>query len=228
MTESSPPPAFPPIPPLGLASAPERSRENPHNWQGIAAAILGLLGSPLFGIMFGIFGLRSVKAGTANNRGLALTGIIAGASWFVISVVAGVGFFVLQKVAPSGTTLTDPGDVKVGECFAEGPEEPESGLTADVMGLRIIDCATAHHGEVYYLGQMSEAAYPGFEESAAYAEKVCLGSIAVSKLDLDKAGDLTPYYLFPTQGTWGQGDRDIRCTVVSDAEDLIGSVLATP
>ncbi len=228
MTEPSPPAAHAPIPPLGLASAPEKSRSNPHNWQGIAAAILGLLGSPLFGVLFGIMGLRSFKAGTANNRGLALTGIIAGSSWLALAVVGGIGFELLGWGSPAGSTYTSFADVKLGDCFADGGGEPEAGSTATVTGLYTIGCERPHHGEVYYVDRMTQSVYPGADESAAIAEKVCFGTTAIAALDLNKAADLSLYYLFPSTDTWARGDRGLTCSVVSATDDLVGSVRATP
>ena len=60
------------------------------NWMGIVALVLSLL-TPAFvitfipGIVFGHLGLSAVKRGEANNRGLALAGVIIG--W----VFAGLG-----------------------------------------------------------------------------------------------------------------------------------------
>jgi hypothetical protein len=218
MTEPSPPAASAPIPPLGLSSRPEKSRSNPHNWQGIVAAILGLLGSPLLGVLFGVMGLRSFRAGTANNRGLALTGIVAGSSWFALIIVGGIGFGALGWGSPAGTTFTSFGDVKLGDCFADGGGEPSAGSSARVKGLYTIDCERPHYGEVYHVDRMTQDVYPGLDESAGIAEKVCSGATAIAALDLDKAGDLSLYYLFPTTDTWVRGHRGITCAVVSAAE----------
>ncbi len=83
--------AYPPAPPAGYMYAANYNTANTSkNWMGIVALVLSLL-TPAFvitfipGIVFGHLGLSAVKRGEANNRGLALAGVIIG--W----VFAGLG-----------------------------------------------------------------------------------------------------------------------------------------
>lgn len=223
-----PPPVPSGMPAPGMLTPPSQESETKNNWQGIVGAVTGLLGMGPLGVIFGALGLQSVRSGTATNRGLALTGVIVGGLWTVVGFVAVVGAMALDWGSPEGSTFTPFDELVVGDCFAEAGNEPDVGETVRVDGLYVVDCARAHHGEVYYIGQMTESAFPGIEESAAIAEAECFGEVAISTLNMDVAGDLAGYYLFPTVETWARGDREIDCMVVAEGEDLIGSVRALP
>jgi hypothetical protein len=56
--------------------------------------ILGFVSYPLaiLGILFGLVGLRRVKKGVANNRGVALTGLIASIVGFVLVIISTVTY----------------------------------------------------------------------------------------------------------------------------------------
>jgi hypothetical protein len=76
--------AYPPVPPVGYMYAPVYNPAGArNNWMGTASLILSL-SSFIFGItcipgvVFGHMGLSAAKKGTANNRGLALAGVIIG------------------------------------------------------------------------------------------------------------------------------------------------------
>ena len=103
-----PPPAvaYPPPPPAGYGYAPTHAPSAyPKNWMGILSLILSAV-TPIFGItaipgvIFGHLGLAAFKRGEANNRGLALAGVIVG--WVMI------GFGVLFVGIVAIATIADP------------------------------------------------------------------------------------------------------------------------
>lgn len=88
------------------------------NGFGIAALVLGILSIPaaflagvpgivlgLLALVFGILGLRKVRAGRANNRGMAITGLITGILGLLmgIAVLAFTAFF----FDTAGTCITE-------------------------------------------------------------------------------------------------------------------------
>ena len=84
--------AYPPPPPAGYGYAPTYAPSAaPKNWMGITALILSVI-TPIFvitaipGVIFGHLGLAACKRGEANNRGLALAGVIVG--WIMIGLMA--------------------------------------------------------------------------------------------------------------------------------------------
>lgn len=91
------PGAYPP-PPMGYGEYPGAPLGAPRNGLGTASLVTGLIGLvatlTVFGgiglgiiaVILGIIGLGRVKRGEANNRGVALTGVIIGALAVVISI----------------------------------------------------------------------------------------------------------------------------------------------
>lgn len=107
---AAPPPApgqygAPPPPPAGYQPYPQAQYgPNPgtrNNWMGIVSLVASLsaivLGfTCIVGIVFGHLGLNAVKKGEADNRGLALAGLITGYVFLGIGllvVIAYIAFF---------------------------------------------------------------------------------------------------------------------------------------
>jgi len=100
--------SYPPQPPAGYGYAPVYApTAAPKNWMGITSLILSLV-TPIFvitaipGVVFGHLGLAACKRGEANNRGLALAGVIVG--WVMIGLgIFSVAILVLVAVADSSS-----------------------------------------------------------------------------------------------------------------------------
>lgn len=225
---------FPPPVPSGMPSSavppppPVAASSTKNNWQGIVAAITGVLGLGLLGIIFGALGLQSVKAHLATNRGLALTGVIAGGFW----IVAGLGLAIVGGVSgwgsPTGSTFTYFEDLKVGDCFAKHGDAAQEGEDFLVTGLYTMSCESPHYGEVYYIDTIAGSTFPGTEEAAALTDDGCFTDSAIQDVDIDKATPLGYFYLYPTAETWAEGDHEYVCMFIAEAEDLVGSVLLAP
>ena len=91
--------AYPPPPPVGYTYGPAYNpASTANNWMGIAALILSLA-TLIFGItcipgvVLGHMGLSAAKKGTANNKGIALAGVIIG--W----VFVGLGLLFVAFIA---------------------------------------------------------------------------------------------------------------------------------
>ncbi len=76
--------AYPPPPPAGYMYAPTYHAANTaDNWMGVTSLVLSLASlvvgiTCIPGVIIGHIGLSAAKKGTANNRGLALAGVIIG------------------------------------------------------------------------------------------------------------------------------------------------------
>jgi hypothetical protein len=91
--------AYPPAPPPGYGYTPNYQAANaPDNWMGVASLVLSLA-TLLFGItcipgvIFGHMALDAANKGTANNRGLALAGVIIGWAFLGFGLL-GIAIFV--------------------------------------------------------------------------------------------------------------------------------------
>lgn len=98
--------AYPPPPPTDYGYAPTyAANTTPKNWMGITSLILSLV-TPIFvitaipGVIFGHLGLAACKRGEANNRGLALAGVIVG--WIMIGFgFLFVGLIIMLSISDS-------------------------------------------------------------------------------------------------------------------------------
>lgn len=101
-------------------------------------------------------------------------------------------------------------DLEVGDCFNDG--DLGEGAT-EVDNVPIVDCEEPHHNEVFATFDITEADFPGDAATQEIAFEGC-----VDRFDAfvglpyeDSTLDVT--YLYPTQTTWDDGDREIVCAV---------------
>lgn len=130
----------------------------------------------------------------------------------------------LAGLALAFTTMACQGNVfklKVGDCF-------NGAATGTVSDVSVVDCATAHDAEVYFIFDYPSApsAYPGDDTVRTTAESGCKPPFATF-VGVDF--DTSVYglsYLRPTSDSWGTGDRIIQCLVTPEtgATKLTGSV----
>jgi hypothetical protein len=73
---------------------------------GIVSLVLGCLGGGLLGIIFGHVGLAASKRGEANNRGVALAGLVVNYSFMGILVIAAVSIGILGLAASTSGSHT--------------------------------------------------------------------------------------------------------------------------
>ncbi len=101
--------AYPPVPPAGyLYAANYNAANTAKNWMGItslalsaASIIFGITCIP--GVILGHMGLSAAKRGEANNRGLALAGVIVG--WVFLGFgLLFFGFIVIAMAMDTSTT----------------------------------------------------------------------------------------------------------------------------
>lgn len=130
MTETPPPypppPGYPPYPypyPYGAPGVPVPPQA-PKNGLGVAALVIGiisiLLSCTIFGgfiggivaVVLGIVGLRRVKRAEADNRGVAIAGVVLGALAVLLSTLVIVFMLVFMKSAGLSDFITCMSDVK--------------------------------------------------------------------------------------------------------------------
>lgn len=113
-------------------------------------------------------------------------------------------------------------DLKVGDCVML-PDESEA------VTMERVPCSDSHEAEVFKLADTdpvgADAPFPGGEALAAQAEAACVDSFEsyVGAPYVTSSLDVT--WLLPTEGSWGEGDRQIVCLVnAMDAQPLNSSV----
>ncbi|WKZ82874.1 MAG: septum formation family protein [Acidimicrobiia bacterium] len=111
-------------------------------------------------------------------------------------------------------------DLAVGDCFDDPPS-----VADEVEAVTTVDCTQPHDNEIYFEYQMTEAVYPGREETMNLAATRCLAEFEpfVGMPYADSDLDLFP--ITPTAESWENGDRVVYCAIYAlDLSKLTGSM----
>jgi hypothetical protein len=130
-------------------------------------------------------------------------------------------FAVLATVSVlSGCSLLGGGSVQqfsVGQCVND-PVVAEDGQQ-EVGTLPVVDCSEPHTGEVFYVEELSGDSVPA--DVASQADEVCAANFeAFVGLPYEESS-LYLTSLYPTEGSWSQGDRQIVCLIVDGEGDAM-------
>ena len=113
------------------------------------------------------------------------------------------------------------GDCVVGDAFGGTQEQATEG--------EVVDCATQHDAEVVGLvtyEQPGGEPYPGQEQVAAFAEEQCATTFETYVGTPFGESEYQLLTLWPTESSWGSGDREAVCLAFSEAGPLTASVAA--
>lgn len=116
-------------------------------------------------------------------------------------------------------------DLEVGDCFNDaGIEE---GAT-EVANVPIVDCEELHDYEVFAAFDMTEESYPGDAATRDIALDGCVERFDVFVGLPYEQSVLDVTYLYPTQQTWDDGDREIVCALYRlDETQVTGTLEGT-
>ena len=116
---------------------------------------------------------------------------------------------------------SDVFDIPVGACLDSSSLEGDQ-----VATIELLDCAEEHDVEAYASLALSGEAYPGQEEILAQADEFCLAEFDsfIGTAYQDSVLDFS--FLYPTEESWGQGDREVLCLVISP-EPVTGTLEGT-
>ena len=123
----------------------------------------------------------------------------------------------MSVLAGCSTTVDD---LSVGDCF-NGPDV--SFTVTEVSDVDPVDCSEPHEFEMYAAKEMTNSSYPGQSQAGAMADAYCLERFE-SFVGIEY--DFSIYYLssmFPTSGSWSQGDRSIQCALGPLSGTKVGS-----
>lgn len=159
----------------------------------------------------------TITAKTLWGRGLAV--IAVGAASVILA-----GCSLLGGGGDGGTTPTGEGEqtdvfsIKVGDCIND------EGLSGAVDSVPVVDCAEPHDSEAYESVIMADGDFPGDEATTTQGDADCQAAFDtfVGVAYDESALDFT--YLYPSEDTWAQGDREILCLVYDPAGESTGSL----
>lgn len=126
-------------------------------------------------------------------------------------------------LALSGCTALFGGNVftlSVGDCFDAMATENN-----EVSDVPTVDCSEPHDFEVIRAVNMEGSAYPGADALFEFADAECEAAFeAYTGRSYSDSGGLDYDYLYPTQGSWAVGDREVLCLVFDWDDVIVGSV----
>jgi hypothetical protein len=209
--------------------------------------VAGILG--IIGLMLGFVGYGRFQRGAASKGTMALWGIITSAVAMVLSigglVILLVGVFADLSAEPSvetestvppaaetsapaqaeETAPTEPEEVdvfvlEVGDCFAE-PQDTE-----EVFSIETLPCSEPHSEEVFAAVPIPEGDgnFPGFRAIDAQAEELCIAEFEGFVGRSYEESVLDFGFITPSEKSWGDGDREILCTIYDPAGDTTGTL----
>lgn len=152
-------------------------------------------------MVFGIIGLNRARRGQ-GGRWLAIAGLVLSALW-VLPLVAIVAYGLTV-----GRGTVSATDLHVGDCLAEIPD------SADVVTVKTVDCEKPHAGEVFAELTVPDGDFPG-QAAMEYPDK-CKPQLATYSPAAVKDASIELYVLYPTEESWGAGDRALTCIATLD------------
>jgi Septum formation len=111
-------------------------------------------------------------------------------------------------------------DLEVGQCFNQTEETV-------VEEVEVIDCESLHDYEIYGVANHPAAdgePWVGEEEMQTFAETECIEQFEPFVGMEYESSTLYFYSLAPTEDTWGDGDREVICSLYLPDEQLEGSM----
>ena len=131
-------------------------------------------------------------------------------------------------MGPPASNRPSDGSLAEGNCFVEFLAEEGDMLLHRVS---VVDCGEAHDAEVYGLISLPagpQQPFPGETAVAQQSASACLAGFQPF-VGLEYAtSQLRIAVLRPTAGTWGNGDRNVVCSLYDkDLEPLTGTVRAS-
>ena len=123
------------------------------------------------------------------------------------------------EIVEGGTT--DVFQLRVGDCLNDELSE----TATEVTDVPTVPCSDAHSYEVFQNITMAEAdEYPGETDTVAQADSDCQAAFEgfVGLSYEESQYDFSYYY--PTEESWGSGDRVINCLITDPAGPNTGSL----
>jgi hypothetical protein len=134
---------------------------------------------------------------------MAIAGLVLSALW-VVGLIMGIAFYFTV-----GRGTVGANEVKAGDCLKE---LPESGL---VLTVATTPCTEPHKGEIYKVMTMPDGDFPGSSAIEEYQNK-CAPELDKYSPEASRDPEVGLFVLYPSEDSWGQGDREVTCIATSD------------
>ena len=153
---------------------------------------------------------------TPGQRLLARIGTARVLSTIVTLLIAGIVAAVYASVPEAAFDLLRENrqrvdELRVGDCFAE-PAQLAQNEAAAVSRVQLVPCAAPHDSEVIALADYpgDDVSYPGEDRVIEVSGGICVA--ALEELTTRRQREsIDVVFFYPTETSWGQGDRAIIC-----------------
>ncbi len=134
-------------------------------------------------------------------------------------VVLVLGMALLAAACSSDNVFS----LEVGNCFDD--EAAPGSEPTELSSVPIVECAEPHDNEVFALFDLADGDFPGQSTVETSAFEGCVERFeAFVGLSYEESS-LGLYPIYPTSGSWDQGDREVVCAVYdSTLAKIEGSV----
>ncbi|MBD7958760.1 septum formation family protein [Microbacterium sp. Sa4CUA7] len=122
-----------------------------------------------------------------------------------------------------GQEDVDVFSIRVGDCINSAAVIEESQL----QSIPVVPCSEEHEDEVYHAfdSSVSGEEYPGEDVLLDEADTVCAGDAFTEFIGVPFTESVLDYWpMYPSDGSWASGDREILCMVYEGANLLTGSL----
>lgn len=138
------------------------------------------------------------------------------ASLGVLCIVLLYGYHFHWQASPT-EQLVQVDSLRVGDCFAERPEDDEADYVDFVIKQ---SCQSAYHRKIYAATTLrgSRRSFPGDDLLDEIATDYCLGMFYPTQGQLYEDSDYYFGYYYPSASSWKKGDHEILCYVYLEEE----------
>ena len=123
-----------------------------------------------------------------------------------------------QEVNEAGTA--DVFSLRVGDCYND-----EGSTDEEISSVPAVPCSEPHDNEAYFAFDIADGDFPGDESILASADEGCFTEFEPFVGFSYEESELDFGYIFPTEASWADGDREILCTIYAvDLTQVTGSL----
>jgi hypothetical protein len=117
------------------------------------------------------------------------------------------------------STSTDVFSLQVGDCFQD-PDTSED----EIHAVETVDCAEPHDNEVYAVFDLPDGGFPGPDAIAEASLEGCLDRFEEFVGTPYPESELFATWLYPTETSWAEDDREVVCVLFAQEGGLEGSM----
>lgn len=213
------PPDAAPLPPYGAppghwAMPRQPARLDPVSVAGFVCGVLPLVP---FGLVLGVAGIVRTRRRRRRGRVVAILAVVFSLSWSALASLLVIGFVLGEADRDASGRIVEAGwlwedDLRAGDCVKSSD--------FDGPTVHAVPCDRPHAVEIFAAFDVPDGPYPGRDRLVAEAERGCGERIPPAKEEGLRDRSLEVWRAFPSQLSWEDGDRTIRCLVSSDSGTL--------